>query len=258
MLPYFDDDASVSYFDDIQRLETGVYKDLIERLDREGQLLLRDDTSPNYTHAYTELDDMGNLLLSVEQIDEILPELNRSRMLLLDYIEEADRIYQQLKEGIRKSRKKEHTKIELAEDTLRDDFERVLIKKESLFEVFKDRINQKSTNWRDIIVVIDYKNSHKPIIQFKSGQEVLKEDTFEKLGFKGIKRKEPNILFQILESMHESNRAEYLKLKHSDSFRTGMTRLRNLLKKHAGLTADPFEKEDDGPNHKPKFKIIIK
>jgi hypothetical protein len=258
ILPHVNDDDSVSYFEDIQRMEVEVYEDLIKKLDKEGQPLLRDDTSPNYAHSYTEWDGRGNLLLSEEQIDEILPELNRSRMLVIEHIEEADKIYQVLKSEIRKSRDKRPTKIELIEDTLRDDLERVLIKRGSLFAVFKDLINQKIMTWRDIIIVIDYKNSHKPIIQFKSGQEVLNEGTFEKFGFKGVNRSDPNRTFQILESMHESNRAEYLKLKHGESFRKEMTDLRNLLKKYTGLSGNPFEPKQIDKDYEPKFRVVIK
>jgi hypothetical protein len=258
ILPHVNDDASVSYFQDIQRMETGVYEDLIVKLDEEGEQLIRDDNSPNYAHSFTELDKRGNLLLTEEQINATLPELYRSRMLVIEDIEEADNIYQQLKIEIRKSRENLPTKIELLQDTLREDFERVLIKRESLFAVFKDLIKQKIMTWRDIIIVIDYKNSHKPIIQFKSGQEVLNEGTFEKFGFKGVNRSDPNRTFQILESMHESNRAEYLKLKHGESFRKEMTDLRNLLKKYTGLSGNPFEPKQIDKDYEPKFRVVIK
>jgi hypothetical protein len=257
ILPHVNDDDSVSYFEDIQRMEVEVYEDLIKKLDKEGQPLLRDDTSPNYAHSYTEWDGRGNLLLSEEQIDEILPELNRSRMLVIEHIEEADKIYQVLKSEIRKSRDKRPTKIELIEDTLRDDLERVLIKRGSLFAVFKDLMNQKLTTWRDIIIVFDFRNLSKLIIQFKTDREVLKEGTLGEFGLKGVNRTKPNRECKILQSFNESGEAEYSKLKHGRSVRREMTYIRNLLRKHTGLSGDPFEKKQTNQNHKPKFKVII-
>ena len=136
ILPYFDDDASVNYFEDIQRMEVKICEDLIEELDEERGLPRRDDKSPNYENSYTEWDAIGNRLLTEEQINAFLLKLNRSRMRVLKHIEDADTIYQLLKLEIRYSRKKEPTKIELVQDTLRKDFERVLIKRASLDAVF--------------------------------------------------------------------------------------------------------------------------
>ena len=132
MLPYFNDDASVNYFENIQRMEVKVCEDLIEELDKERESPLRNDKLPNYENSYTEWDAIGNRLLTEEQVNAFLPELNRSRRRVLKHIEDADTIYQRLKLEIRNSRKKEPTKIELVEDKLRDDFERVLIKRTSL------------------------------------------------------------------------------------------------------------------------------
>jgi hypothetical protein len=257
ILPYINDDASVSYFEKIHKMETEVYENLARKLDEEGEYLLRDDNSSNYTHSYTEWDSRGNRLLTEEQINAFLPELTQRRMSVLEHIEDADNIYQQLKIEIRRSRKREHTKIELVEDTLRKDFERVLIKKESLFSVFKDLMNQKLTTWRDIIIVIDYRKLSELKIKFETNREVLKEGTLEEFGFKGVNSSEPNREFQILQSFNESGVAEYSKLKHGKSFRKEMTNIRNFLREHAGLSGNPFYSKQDDQNHKPKFKVIL-
>jgi hypothetical protein len=257
ILPYFDDAASVNYFEDIQRMELEVYEDLIERLNKKGQPLLRNDASSNYENSYSEWDDMGNLLLSEEQIKEILPELNENRMLKIKHIKEAYKIYQELESEINKSCDKRPTRIELIEDILLDKFEIVLIKRESLFAVFKDLINQKIMTWRDIIIVFDFRNLSKLIVQFKTDREMLKEGTLEKFGLKGVNRKTPNRECKILQSFNESGEAEYSKLKHGRSVRREMTYIRNLLREHTGLSGDPFEKKQTNQNHKPKFKVII-
>jgi hypothetical protein len=281
MLPYFDDDASVSYFDDIQRMEVEVYEDLIEKLDKEGQLLLRDDASLNYTHSYTELDDMGNLLLTEEQIDEILPELNRSRMLVIGQIEEADNIYQQLKIEIRKSRDKRPTKIELIEDTLRNDFERVLIKRTSLEAVFPRDIefNKDDTKsekgefvaWNKITIEIDYRGKKSdtkdctsdksaPHIVFKTGRRILCQGTPKELSFQGKKRTKPTKSFEILKDFsnpHYERKYSY-KIK---TYRKSIADLRKVLKGLLGIAdrkdkaANPFYQKYNIKPYEPKFTV---
>jgi hypothetical protein len=181
LLPYFDDDASVNYFENIQRMEVKVCEDLIEELDEERESPRRDDKSPNYENSYTEWDAIGNRLLTEEQINAFLPELNRSRMLVLEHIEEADNIYQQLKIEIRKSRKRRPTKIELIADTLRDDFERVLIKRTSLDAVFPDIQpckKEKPVYWQNITILIYYQldltiKSTFSYMEFKARNKIL-------------------------------------------------------------------------------------
>ena len=257
VLPYFDDDASVNYFENIQRMEVRVCEDLVDELDEEREAPCRDDKSPNYTNSYTEWDATANRLLTEEQIDAFLPELNRSRMLVIEQIEEADNIYQQLKLEIRKSRSNRPTKILLCEDTLRDDFERVLIERTSLFAVFKDFMNQKLTTWRDIIIVFDYRYLPKLKVKFTTDKEVLSEGTLEEFGLKGVNMSETNRIGQILQSFSESGAVEYSKLKHGESFAREMTDIRNLLRKHTGLSGNPFETKQPNQNHKPKFRVTI-
>jgi hypothetical protein len=281
MLPYFDDDASVSYFDDIQRMEVEVYEDLIEKLDKEGQLLLRDDASLNYTHSYTELDDMGNLLLTEEQIDEILPELNRSRMLVIGQIEEADNIYQQLKIEIRKSRDKRPTKIELIEDTLRNDFERVLIKRTSLEAVFPRDIefNKDDTKsekgefvaWNKITIEIDYRGKKSdtkdctsdksaPHIVFKTGRRILCQGTPKELSFQGKKRTKPTKSFEILKDFSNPHYERKYSYK-IETYRKSIADLRKVLKGLLGIAdrkdkaANPFYEKYVNKPYEPKFTV---
>jgi hypothetical protein len=263
MLPYFDDDASVSYFNDLQRMESEVYEDLIIRLDKKGQPLLKDDTSPNYEHSYTEWDDMGNLLLSEEQIDEILPELNRSRMLVIERIEEADKIYQELKSEIKKSRDKRPTKIELIEDTLRDDIERVLIKRTSLDAVFPDIQpckKEKPVYWHNIKLLIFYQldlatKSKFSYMEFKAGNKILCRVERENSPFQGEKYSKPKKLFEILDDFRKP-----LNMRTHDfqgkNYRFEISKLKKLLKELTGLKDEPFYKKDGKfEPYRPKFKV---
>ncbi|GAA0858866.1 hypothetical protein [Aliiglaciecola litoralis] len=278
ILPYFDDDASVNYFEDIQRMELEVYEDLIERLNKKGQPLLRNDASPNYEHSYTEWDDMGNLLLSEEQINEVLPELNRSRLLVIEDIDEADNIYQQLKIEIRNSRQNRPTKIELVEDTLRDDLERVLIKKTSLDAVFSVGMSNemeeqvvsevdKPATWEDVAVSIhmrevksagtDYTDGESEFyIVFKAKQKILCQGTLKSLKFQGKKKPKPNQLFHLLTSFGESASRQNPPYT-AKSYPVTISKLRNLLKEHTGIPNDPFKAKEENRPHTARFKVKV-
>jgi hypothetical protein len=262
ILPYFDDDASVNYFENIQRMEVKVCEDLIEELDEERESPRRDDKSPNYTHSYTEWDAIGNRLLTEEQIDAFLPELNRSRTLVLEDIEEAENIYQQIKIEIRKSRGNE--------DTLRGDFERVLIERTSLFEVFPDILpkeTKKPINWHDITINIGYREKRNntqgdtpyeliPHIVFKAGQKILCQGTPKELSFQGQKRNEPNKSFEVLMDFGKPQHERKHRLqKVSD--RKAVTDLRKLLNELTEISGDPFYTKQEKNPYEPKFTVKI-
>ncbi|MEP7706445.1 hypothetical protein [Paraglaciecola sp. 25GB23A] len=263
ILPYFDDDASVSYFENIQRMEVKVCEDLIDELDEERESPRRDDKSPNYTHSYTEWDAIGNTLLTEEQIDAFLPELNRSRMLVIEQIQEADNIYQQLKLEIRKYRGNRPTKIQLIADALRDDFERVLIQRTSLYAVFPDlqpSKKEKKVHWNNITVLIFYRldletESKFSYMEFKVAQRVLCKIERENSPFQGRKLTQPNKLFGILEDFYRPQE----KRKHdftSPSYRKALTGLRTLLNEITGLSGDPFYlKQGKFEPYTPRFKV---
>jgi hypothetical protein len=263
LLPYFDDDASVTYIENIQRLEAEVYEYMDKKLDKQGELPLRDDNLSNYTPSYTEWDGMGNRLITEEKINAFLPELNRSRMLVLEHIEDADTIYQRLKLEIRNSRKNEHTKIELVEDTLRDDLERVLIKRTSLDAIFPDRLSckkDKPVYWHDIKILIFYRLDLEPeskfsYMEFKVGQKILFKVERENSPFQGRKLTQPNKSFGIFEDFHKP----LDKRKHDfldKNYRKAITDLRKLLKKLTGISGDPFyRKPAKSEPYLPRFTV---
>lgn len=270
ILAYFDDDASVNYFEDIQRMEISVCEDLIERLNNKGQPLLKNDASPNYERSYSEWDAIANRLLTEEQINEFLPELNRSRLLVIEQIEEADNIYQQLKLEIRKSRGNRPTKILLCEDTLRDDFERVLIERTSLFAVFPDLLpckKEKPVYWHNITINIDYREKKSitkgdtsgeltPYIVFKAGQKILCQGTPKELSFQGQKKTKPNRSFEILEGfgVHLHKRTHK---HHPDGYSKAITILRKLLIEVTEIDEDPFYIKQENNPYEPKFTVKI-
>jgi hypothetical protein len=270
ILPYFDDDASVNYFENIQRMEVKVCEDLIEDLDEERESPRRDDKSPNYTHSYTEWDAIGNRLITEEQIDAFLPELNRSRMWVIEQIQEADNIYQQLKIEIRKSRDNRPTKILLFEDTLRDDFERVLIERTSLFAVFPDLLpckKEKPVYWHDITINIDYREKKSitkddtsgeltQYIVFKTGQKILCQGTPKELSFQGQKKTKPNRSFEILKGFGEHLHKRTNK-HHQNGYSKAITILRKLLIEVTEIDDDPFYIKQENNPYEPKFTVKI-
>lgn len=270
ILPYFDDEASVNYFENIQRMEVKVCEDLIEELDKEIESPRRDDKSPNYTNSYTEWDAIGNRLLTEEQIDTFLPELNKNRKWVIEQIQEADNIYQQLKIEIRKSRGNRPTKILLFEDTLRDDFERVLIERTSLFAVFPDLLpckKEKPVYWHNITINIDYREKKSitkddtsgeltPYIVFKAGQKILCQGTPKELSFQGQKKTKPNRSFEILKGFGEHLHKRTHK-HHQDGYSKAITILRKLLIEVTEIDEDPFYIKQENNPYEPKFTVKI-
>ncbi|MFT6908760.1 MAG: hypothetical protein ACJAS1_005464 [Oleiphilaceae bacterium] len=280
MLPYFDDEASVSFFNDLQRMESEVYEDLIIRLNKKGQPLFKNDTSPNYAHSYTEWDDMGNLLLSEEQIDEILPELNHGRMLVTKRNKEAHIIYKELILEIMKSRDNRIANIHLVEDKLRDDFERVLIARESLSFIRPAKQiskKEKALTWNNIVITISYldecsgrnfgsSEDDGRYLVFKARQRILCEGTPVELRCKGTlidspfkdqKENKSNRLFLVLRNFGETSLQQELNKRIFKIYRKDITELRKFLKSITGIPTDPFETKLFGQSYQPHFTVEL-